>query len=993
MEIRYLVIVILSVFSCSLSFGQNRMNILDAAYSWDNEQFVLMQSSDGTFDSAVENILSGSDVLFPSGGVHILNIKVMDEDGNWSPIFKRVIDLPLIGNDRLLHISQAEFFWDVDPGEGLANQLIVFDGQYNEAVESVFSNPINLESGLHTFNIRVKDIQGNWSAAFRRVVVLEGTEHIREMNILNAQYKWDDGEYVTLLAFDGDFNNSSEQIISNGFANFPSGGVHVLSLRIMDEDGNWSPYFKRIVELPLGSGNRDFHITQAELFWDEDPGEGEASQLIAFDWQFDEAVETLLSGVEIPNEGIHTLGVRVKDIGGVWGPVFKRIVVIEGSELRELKISHAEFFWDQNDPIDLIAFDGDYSSAVEIVSSDSSLEFPTSGVHVLNLRLQDEYGNWSPVFKRVVDLSISNASRAMSITQAEYFWDTDPGEGNANQLIGIDGELNHVVEEITSGFGMPLYGIHVLNIRLKDIDGTWGPVYKRVVNFELVGGLGCVDENACNFNSEALYDDGSCEYMPETDCDCYGSQLDAINVCGGNCEADIDMDGVCDSLEIYGCTDELAFNFNPLATEEDNSCFYLGCVWEQACNYSPLASIDDGSCLFVGDDCNDGEEITINDVYVSGCICQGEIIYGCLSPYACNYDEYATVDDGGCEYETCVGCLDSEACNFNPIATYPALCVWPDEGLDCEGNCLEFVDLDSDGFCDYAEVGCTDELALNYQPNATQDDGSCILPIYGCTNIIACNYVVEANLDDQSCDFESCVGCMENQACNYDPSAMIDSGECSYPEDGYNCDGECISDLDEDGVCDEYEVYGCIDIQACNYNPFASESNGSCEYPEQFYNCDGVCENDTDGDEVCDELEIYGCIHTTACNYDPIPTEDDDSCFYIGDECDDGDLGTENDEIQLGCECIGQPIASIQEVIGVKYIVYPNPTSGIVTIECVGGSHSIVNVGIKNIAGQEVMNDSFINSSTIDLSALEKGVYFADLKAVGSKVVVKITLH
>ena len=62
MEIRYLVIVILSVFSCSLSFGQNRMNILDAAYSWDNEQFVLMQSSDGTFDSAVENILSGSDV-------------------------------------------------------------------------------------------------------------------------------------------------------------------------------------------------------------------------------------------------------------------------------------------------------------------------------------------------------------------------------------------------------------------------------------------------------------------------------------------------------------------------------------------------------------------------------------------------------------------------------------------------------------------------------------------------------------------------------------------------------------------------------------------------------------------------------------------------------------------------------------------------------------------------------------------------------------------
>jgi gliding motility-associated-like protein len=33
-----------------------------------------------------------------------------------------------------------------------------------------------------------------------------------------------------------------------------------------------------------------------------------------------------------------------------------------------------------------------------------------------------------------------------------------------------------------------------------------------------------------------------------------------------------------------------------------------------------------------------------------------------------------------------------------------------------------------DGSCEYNVFGCTDEDALNYDPNATTDDGSCIFP-------------------------------------------------------------------------------------------------------------------------------------------------------------------------------------------------------------------------------------------------------------------------
>ena len=35
---------------------------------------------------------------------------------------------------------------------------------------------------------------------------------------------------------------------------------------------------------------------------------------------------------------------------------------------------------------------------------------------------------------------------------------------------------------------------------------------------------------------------------------------------------DTDQDGVCDELEVVGCTDPTACNFNALATDDDGTC-------------------------------------------------------------------------------------------------------------------------------------------------------------------------------------------------------------------------------------------------------------------------------------------------------------------------------------------------------------------------------------------------------------------------------------
>jgi hypothetical protein len=99
-------------------------------------------------------------------------------------------------------------------------------------------------------------------------------------------------------------------------------------------------------------------------------------------------------------------------------------------------------------------------------------------------------------------------------------------------------------------------------------------------------------------------------------------------------------------------------------------------------------------------------------------------------------------------------------------------------------------------------------------------------------------------------------GCTDPGACNYEPQAALENGSCTYPQAGYDCQGNCLNDIDLDGVCDVLEVPGCMDPEAENYQLCATLDNGSCIY------------------------EIPGCMYFWAENYNPLANRDDGSCAF-----------------------------------------------------------------------------------------------------------------
>ena len=352
----------------------------------------------------------------------------------------------------------------------------------------------------------------------------------------------------------------------------------------------------------------------------------------------------------------------------------------------------------------------------------------------------------------------------------------------------------------------------------------------------------------------AVYECG-CSDIPAGDCDCDGTQLDAIGECGGDCGADADADGICDDED-----DCLDVNQNDICDNEetDNDCLHdsdddgiVDC--EDPCPYGDFDN--DGIC--------DSEDPCVGVVDVLG-ICNGHCFFNvdgdlicddvdnCVDMDACNYDDPAngectTIDECGiCGGEGTLGCTDAMACNYDAEADCDdESCLYSDECGECGGD---------------GTLGCTDAAACNFDADADCDDESCLYldecgecggdGTLGCTDPAACNFDADADCDDDSCLFldecgecggEGTLGCTDSTACNFDADADCDDESCLFDDVCGNCGGTAYA--------------GCNDASACNYDASAGCDDGSCLYED----CQGTCGGEVFAEDCgYSEEELYG---------------------------------------------------------------------------------------------------------------------------------------
>ena len=332
------------------------------------------------------------------------------------------------------------------------------------------------------------------------------------------------------------------------------------------------------------------------------------------------------------------------------------------------------------------------------------------------------------------------------------------------------------------------------------------------------------------------------------------------------------------SLNIEGCTNSSACNYDPTATLNDGSCEFTtcaGCMDDGACNYNSNATIDDGSCTYPG----------------------------CTNFWACNYDSDAGCNDGSCCVGTCVvlslplGFIDPFS-GFSTVMSY-ALTDNDSGEIVHSGNNIGLTAFEEQ-FC--LSSGCYTMVISGYS------EGEWSLDLDPVIYIIGQDLNIDSGTGPATIDFSvgaggETGGCTDIEACNYDFEAICDDGSCCYNScltiemsdsygDGWN--GNVWEVTNSNGVVVETGTldngFGGTDIACLEpgcYSFGINTSSGIYTY-EVGWDISG---NDADivlsggaNDDVQFTIggggDDVGCTDADACNYDADASCDDGTCCY-----------------------------------------------------------------------------------------------------------------
>ncbi len=391
--------------------------------------------------------------------------------------------------DAQSNITKIEYYIDNDPGYGLATN-VAFTLGINIANLNIPINPSSISTGVHTLSIRARDANGGWSLQNSKILYKPYTANSAPAlsNVTKLEYFIDnDPGYglatnVTVIA-----NTNIANLVLAINPSSLTNGVHLLSIRAKDANGNWSLQNSTILYKPytLATPGAQPNITKLEYFIDNDPGYGLATNVTV-------TAGTNIANVVIPinpatlSLGVHMLSTRTKDANGNWS-LQNSTILYKPYTLTtpgaQPNITKLEYFID---------IDPGYGQATNVVipasTNIANTIIPinptslTTGVHTFVIRSKDANGNWSLLNAVILykPYTLPTTGSQPNITKVEYYFDYDPGYGNATNVPITSGtNISNLVIPIDP---FPLTVCeHAFHIRAKDANGNWSLLnYKPV---------------------------------------------------------------------------------------------------------------------------------------------------------------------------------------------------------------------------------------------------------------------------------------------------------------------------------------------------------------------------------------------------------------------------------------------------------------------------------------------------------------------------------
>jgi hypothetical protein len=366
-------------------------------------------------------------------------------------------------------IASVEYFFDTDPGFG--NGFSIDIDPDVELLDQNFNiSTIGLSEGTHRLFMRVVNVDGTTSMYTYRTFRIYDVPETNTANIVEAEYFFNtdpglgNGNIRTI-----NYSNNMNANFSIGTGSLPV-GTHRLFFRVKNSNNEWSMYTYRTFRKRDVPAINTADIVEAEYYFNTDPGLGNGTNIDVTD------VASLDENFSIPTTslpvGTHRMFLRVKNSSNRWSMYdYKTFRVSDVPDTNLADIVEAEYYFNTDPGLG----NGTNIDVADVALLDENLSIPTTslpiGTHRMFLRVKNSDNQWSMYANKTFRVSDVPGTNLADIVEAEYYFDTDPGFSNGNNIDVAD------VASLDENFSIPTssltIGTHRMFLRVKNSSNTW----------------------------------------------------------------------------------------------------------------------------------------------------------------------------------------------------------------------------------------------------------------------------------------------------------------------------------------------------------------------------------------------------------------------------------------------------------------------------------------------------------------------------------------